>query len=227
MKTQYSPISRRLKRFARRYTTSQRGAALLEFALTMPVLLVMLLGGIEVTRMMLFHQKMDNATSAIGDVITRLDYEAVPCGGGSGLRNMRQNMLVEMMRPYDFEDNDGAMIVSAVEASYRDPNNADDDTPTRQRVLWQWNPDSETSRIGMPNADATGSAWPAVFARSPNNGGMFDGDRVIIVETFYTYETIVPGVGTLLNIPQVMDVYKNAFYRARFGNMNELHSDCP
>lgn len=200
----------------------------MEFGLMIPIMVLLLVGGIEITRVILFHQKIDNATFRVGDLITQLNLDSVPCTGTGGLEWNRNTMLVEAMRPYDF-DTTGVLIVSAVEAEYPDPATPDDDAPLRQEVVWQWISDAtETSRIGTEGALVSAPpAWPAVFGLSPNAGGMYDGDRVIAVEVFYRYEPLFPGFELLVPMTDVMDVYKTAFYRARFANLRQLGADCP
>lgn len=209
------------------YQRCQRGTALIEFALVLPFLLILLIGVIEITRMMLIYQKIDNATSNIADVITRMNYEQVPCSGPFGLKTLLTDTLPEMIRPYDFAGNGGALIVSAVEARYPNPNDASDDEPLEQRIAWQWNTSGYASRIGHAKGNAGGSEWPVVFSAAPNKGGMFNGDRIIVVEVYYTYRTLIPAANAFLDLEDTALVYKNAFYRARFGNMASLGRDCP
>lgn len=213
--------SRRLRHIAR-MMGCERGLAAVEFALILPIMLLMLLTGIEVCRLVLFNQKMENATAVIADAITRLDFEVVPCTGPVSLQSFRSGLLVEMMRPYDFNANGGGLIVSAIEAEYPNPNSQNNNQPMRQRIIWQWQSGGNASRIGGEGGTPGGAAWPPVFRTSPNDGGMFDGDRIISVETFYTYRPLIPATQNFFNIDAVTEVYKKAFYRARFGNMGRL-----
>lgn len=205
---------------------NQDGVSLLEFGLILPVLMIILIGGLEITRLILFHQKIDNATSRVADLITQMDMENVPCSGVGSLQWMRDHMMTAAMSPYSW-DEDGQLIVSAVEAEYSDPNNPDNSIPTEQRVKWQWtSAGGNASHIGNEGGLANGSAWPGIFRVSPNAGGMFDGDRIIAVEVFYVYSPLIPGMEFLIPSGEHMDMYKNAFFRARFGNLNNLGDGC-
>lgn len=216
----------KLTGFAKGTARNEQGVAMVEFALILPILMILLVGGIEITRLVLFNQKIDNATSRIADAITRLDKEVVECKGTQGLLFYRNDLMVQMMKPYDFNGNGGGLIVSAIEAEYKNQNKQDDNSQTQQKVKWQWVSGESASRIGSKNSVANGAEWPLVFRRSPNDGGMFDGDRIIAVEVFYTYKTIIPGIEFFLGMDAVTQVYKKAFYRARFGNMGRLAPNC-
>lgn len=207
----------------RAYKSNTQGVALLEFALILPLLILLVFGGAEITRLVLFHQKLDNATSGVANVITQLDEETVPC---EDLQWARNTLLVESMRPFNF-NNGGALIVSAVEASYVNANNPSrDDEPLRQRVIWQWRPDAAASLVGAQGGLANGSGWPSVFRRAPNNGGMANGERVIVVESFYSYRPLLPFIAELFDLETVNNVYKVSFFRSRFGKMGSKQSGC-
>lgn len=216
----YIKTSRRqVQRFAR----DRGGVALLEFALILPVVLLLVFGGVEITRLVLFHQKLDNATSGVANVITQLDTETVPC---ADLQWARETLMVEAMRPFNF-NNGGSVVVSAVEASYVNANNPDrDNERLRQRVIWQWSPDSAASLIGSQGGLANGSGWPEAFRRAPNNGGMANGERVIAVESFYSYRPILPFLESLFGLEIENSVYKVSFFRSRFGKMGNKQSGC-
>ncbi len=194
---------------------SRQGVAMLEFALLLPILLFLLAGIIEVSSFVLFHQKVDNATARTADLITQINAEEVQCATLSG----RYDELNESMRPYA----GGSMIVSNIEAEY--PGTTEDDSaPLDQTVIWQWkSPDAGQSDIGNAGGNANGPGWPNVFRVAPDDGGMFNGDRVIAVEVFYTYSSIFK-LDQILNL-SVGDgqiTTKRAFYRARLGSMERL-----
>lgn len=201
---------------------NRSGVALMEFALILPILLLMVFGGVEITRLVLFHQKIDNATSGVANVITQLDFDAVPC---SELQWARNTLMVEAMRPFDFNDG-GSIVISAIEARHANENNPNNNITLQQRVVWQWSPDTAASLIGSAGAAANGSGWPLAFRRAPNAGGMFHNERVIAVETFYSYTPVIPFLKDLFNLDVENSVYKVAFFRSRFGKMGSMESGC-
>lgn len=218
------PIRHAKKCFSvhKRLCRDMQGVALLEFALILPVLFLLVFGGIEITRLVLFHQKIDNATSSVANMVTQLDYDEVPC---ADLQWARNTLMVEAMSPFNFNDG-GSMVVSAIEASHANENAPNNNQPLQQRVIWQWQADSAASLIGTSGSLAQGSAWPQVFRRAPNDGGMFDGERIIAVETFYSYRPVIPYSETLFNLNAENSVYKVSFFRSRFGKMSRLQAGC-
>lgn len=201
---------------------ARSGVALMEFALILPVLLLMVFGGVEITRLVLFHQKIDNATSGVANVITQGDFDMVPC---EDMQWARDTLMVEAMRPFNFDDG-GSMVISAIEARHANENNPNNNVPLQQRVVWQWAPDTAASLIGTPGAAANGSGWPIAFRRAPNAGGMFHNERVIAVETFYSYTPVIPFLKDLFNLDVENSVYKVAFFRSRFGKMGNMEAGC-
>ena len=55
----------------RRFRCNESGVALIEFALILPFLMIIFYGTIELTRYIQMIQKMDNATSALTDLVNR------------------------------------------------------------------------------------------------------------------------------------------------------------
>ncbi len=58
--------------FLRRYGADRRGAAAIEFALTLPVMLVMLFGEVEAGQLLTATRRADNAAASVGDIVARL-----------------------------------------------------------------------------------------------------------------------------------------------------------
>ena len=56
---------------ARRFGRDRRGVVAVEFALMMPVLLLLLLGCIEVAQYVLLHQKLQRSATTMADLMTR------------------------------------------------------------------------------------------------------------------------------------------------------------
>ncbi len=48
-----------------------RGTALVEFAMTIPLLLTLLFGGVELSRFIALHTKLQSVVTSVGDLVTR------------------------------------------------------------------------------------------------------------------------------------------------------------
>lgn len=55
----------------RRYHADRRGAAAIEFAIVLPVMLIMLFGEVEVGQLMTTTRRADNAAASVGDIVAR------------------------------------------------------------------------------------------------------------------------------------------------------------
>lgn len=55
----------------RRFSRAKSGAAALEFAFVAPIFLLLYIGGVDLTRAFIFNHKMQNATTAIVDLVTQ------------------------------------------------------------------------------------------------------------------------------------------------------------
>lgn len=220
----FNSTIQKLKRIAK-IPSANDGVALVEFGLLFPILFILLTGGLEVSRYILFHQKIDNAASHVADIITQMNVDVVPCTGGAGsLDDMFNTVLAGAVRPYDATQ-DGQMIVSAVEATHPNPNSPNNNIPMTQTVTWQWSSGGDNfSRVGNDGGPANGAGWPQVFRDAPsgNPGGLNDGDRVIAVEVFFRYSMLLPGAEVLVPAEDFTNIYKFAFYRARFSNLSSL-----
>lgn len=200
----------------------EKGVSMLEFGLLLPILVLILVGSLEVARMVLFHQKVDNATYRVADMVTRSNADTFSCTGVGGAEWMRDTVLKESLEPYEMYPDTG-LIISAVEAGYQDPLRPNDNVVLNQNIIWQWRSGPEASLYGTRGANLRGNDnWPNVFRRSPNAGGMYNRDRIITVEVFYRYKPLLDVSANFLPFVKEQVVYKTAYYRARYGNLGTL-----
>jgi Flp pilus assembly pilin Flp len=211
----------------KRIRTNEQGVSMIEFALLLPILIVILLGTVEITRMVLFHQKLDNATARVADLITRLNTDTVSCDAGAGgLEWMKTEALADTLAPFETDQNTITLVVSAVIGEYRDDSDHSDDEVLRHRVEWQWQSGSSGSFYGGQDSDLSEDTdWPQAFRLSPNQNGLWDGDRVIAVEAFYNFTPLLSATENFLPFIENQTLRKTAFYRSRFGKLGNL--DCP
>lgn len=173
---------------------SQRGVAAVELALVFPMLLILLLGGLDLTRYMLFHQKTERVAFSVADMVAQ----------SSAVTKVQMDDIVlaagQIMRPFSFTA-EGVVIVSSV---YKDPAQS---FPT---IRWQYSGGgtlARSSKIGILNGTPT----------LPNGLTLNDKDNVIIAETYYLFSPTFNSGYT----PQ-SDIYKIAIYKPRLGALLSL-----
>lgn len=186
-------------RHLRRYSGAQHGLAALEFALFLPILLTLLLGGVEMARFVLVHMKTEKMAYSVADVISQ--YDSVT----SGDVDIIFNATTELMGRYDSFDSDGRVILTSV----RKQAGVDD-----QEVHWQCaggGSASASSRIGTVNGTAV---LPGAFT-------LEDNDNVIVSEVFYRYTPVINFIRL-----RGVDIYKTAMFRPRLGALTQVPG-CP
>jgi Flp pilus assembly protein TadG len=142
----------------------RRGSVMLEFAFSMPLLITILLGGIELGRYVLLHQKLDRTAMTVADLVSR-----VTTVTASELDTVFAATDL-VMSPFAFGDR-GALIVSSVKE-----NGAG--TP---KVVWQrvgGGTLAVTSEIGEKGDNAVISDPNMLSATSQG---------VVIGESYYDY----------------------------------------
>ncbi len=158
------PFLRRLARFGR----DQRGVAAPEFAILASVLTLALLGGTELSRYTLMHQKMDRVSASVSNMVAQSStMKAVD------FTNM-WGAAIEMAKPFDMGGTTSKVIVSFIVA----------ETDTTYRVTWQRagaGTLSQTSQIGTEGGTAT----------MPPGVTMKQGDTIVAVEVYATYTPFV------------------------------------
>lgn len=184
--------------------TGQNGAALLEFAIVLPVLLAILVGMIEFARYIVIHQKLDKTANAMADFVTQ--GTSVSCSQ----LNSFASAANQIMAPYDFS---GQIIFSSV-AFYNNP------IPPCQGqqvacIAWQHGTAGEhASFIGVPGGNAT----------MPGGYQVIQGQNVIVAEAFFDYAPLLTGTSFIVPTLAAHTLYKAAVYKPRQGTLTAL--DC-
>ncbi|MBL8834881.1 MAG: pilus assembly protein [Alphaproteobacteria bacterium] len=145
-----------------RLRADRRGAALVEFAVSLPILTLLLLGGTEVARYVLLNQKLDRVVTSTSDLTSQSDDITT-----TELNNIFA-ATARIMLPYNYS-RDGIVIVSSVGLVNGAP-----------RIHWQRTGGgtlSRASRIGVQGGTATLPSGLTIAA----------GDNVIIAEAFYAF----------------------------------------
>lgn len=171
------------------------GNVAVEFALTLPVLMLLMLGSVEMARFVILHQKIDRVAVTTSDLVARAE-------------TINESELADIFEATDFVAQPfdlpslGIVIVSAI-------TNEDGSGAT---VAWQRSGGgaaSHTSQIGTQGGAATLSGDFEVR----------EGETAIIAEVFYDFE---PFLSELIVQPQTL--YRRAHHRPRLGTLEEIEA---
>jgi len=178
-----------------RWRRCQRGIIFIEFAFFLPFLVLLLLGGYEVSRYILLTQKMDKVANTLADVISQAetistaDIDAVLVA------------INELSWPYEFSEN-GRIYIISVEKPVGSAN-----PPV---VKWCYTGggvlESDT-QIGEKDS----------LASLPPDLTMNDRETAIIAEVFFNYRPVVAK-----EFMHERVLYRMAVFRPRLGALNTL-----
>lgn len=189
-----NPMTNRYFNLRGAWRRQERGVAALEFALMLPILMVMLLGAMDVTRYMLYQQKVDRIAFTVTDLVTQ----------SQSVTTAKMNDIAlaaaQIMQPFPFGA-EGVIIVSSI---YKDP------TQAFPVIRWQYSGGGTLAR-GSKIGNVSGT--PTL----PNGLTLNDKDNVIITEAYYRFTPLFNSGYT-----PPTDVYKVAIYKPRLGTLLSL-----
>jgi len=158
------PFIRKLRRFAR----DQRGIAAVEFAVIATALTFALLGGTELSRYTLMHQKMDRVSASVSNMVAQSSTMKIV-----DFNNMWA-AATQMAKPFDLAASKGKVIISFIVA----------ETDSAYRITWQRSGAgtiAQSSQLGNEGGLAT----------MPTGVTMKQGDTIVAVEVYALYEAFV------------------------------------
>ncbi|WP_120498777.1 TadE/TadG family type IV pilus assembly protein [Kiloniella sp. EL199] len=160
-------VVRRTKQYLNPFLKCDKGVALVELALILPVLLIMLSGVIEMSRYIWIHHKILRLTAEISDLVTQSRSMSAT------EMNVLFNAADYIIHPFDLQNN-GVIIVSSVSGTGEDP----------PQVNWK--------QCGAGNLAVTGSVGAVgTTAQIPNGLNVDPLDNIIIAEVYYNYEPLI------------------------------------
>jgi hypothetical protein len=202
-------IRRGLK--VRRKDKSRRGVAAVEFALTLPIWITLLLGAGDGTYCMLVNERADRIAYSITDIVTQ--YQTIT---QANLADISQ-AAGQLMQPLPFDQN-GILIVTSV---YQAPGQ-------RPTICWQYtsttrptggsNPPLPISKVGTANGNA--NCAQGTLATLPNGLILNDNDNVVISEVYYTFTPMFLSTGLFPG----GDIYRVAVYKPRLSPLITIPS---
>lgn len=180
---------RRKVNLAARFMRAERGVAMVEFGLMLPVLMTLFYGAVEVTRYILITQKVEKLAHAAADVIAQSSVVTIA--------SLDQVMAAttDIMNPFTMGA-DGHVIVSSL---YRAVGIAN------ATVNWRYEGGGTLLATSQLGAVAATPIMPAGFTFEER-------ENVIAAEAFYRFSPLISNqfFGT-------RTVYRVAFYKPRLG----------
>lgn len=186
-------------RLLKRWAHEQKGVGYLEFALCLPVLLLFLGGSIDVTRMVLLHQKVDKAVFTVGDLVTRLQTVSNVC---PNIQNLEMNVVRDMVKPFSWEAGNFEFVMSAVIGARKGGNPAN---KVEDLIEWRYNPSVASEIGGYAGPYQSVAKLPATIQKLQTD------ERVIVTEMRYTFTPMLP----LLSGLSTQRFHKTSILRAR------------
>ncbi len=181
------------------------GVAMIEFAIILPLLLIMLVGLVELTNFILLNQKLDKLASSMADFTTQGTTVSPATLNGFGLA------VPQIMKPYTFN---GTVIFSSVASvtvlTLPIPVCPVINVPC---ISWQYKIlGSDASHIGIAHGPAT---LPSNYPVQPNQ-------NVIVAEAFLQYSPILSSSGNFLPFFKPQTLYKISVFKPRQGLLTVL-----
>lgn len=198
----------RMSQFAKRFFGEQRGVAYLEFALALPFLLLLFAGSIDITRMVLLHQKVDKAVFTVGDLATQLRRENNVC---AVVRQWDREIVRDMIKPFSWASGNFQFIMSSVIGARR--NGAGPNSQVLDLIEWRYdepNPGAPSVIGRYFNPYRQEADMPA---RIRNLG---QSERVIVTEMSYNFYPILDNLYSF----STTRFQKASYFRSRLVDRN-------
>jgi Flp pilus assembly protein TadG len=153
-----------IDRIIKRLKDDRKGTLAVEMAMATPVLVGLLLSGIEVTRYVLLNQKLERASATMADLVSQSDVVS------EGLLFSMYDATTFIMTPFDL-NTDGHVVVSSIQTTGATP-----------VVVWQrsYGGGAGGSMFGNQGSVATLPAGLVVR----------DGEDIVTTEVFFNYTSV-------------------------------------
>jgi Flp pilus assembly protein TadG len=187
-----SRSERGLRRRLRRLAGDERGLSAVEFALLLPMLILLTLGVFETARLIMLNQKLQNSAFIMADLLAR-DRTITE----NDIANIFE-AIETLIQPFDFE-NAGTVILTSVGAT----------APDAPFVNWQ-----RVGAGGLAAASAVGATGEA--AAIPATLSIRADETILVSEVFFTFE---PFLGFVL---EPATIRKVSYYKPRLGTLETV-----
>jgi Flp pilus assembly pilin Flp len=187
----------------KRLKENESGVAATEFALSLPLLLILLSGIVEVGNFLLLNVKAQHSVVALGDLVTR--GQTIEANTVADV----YESVEEIMSPFP-ADTEALMIITAISLDTGG-------NPNMPDVIWQCtSPGSGVtgaSEFGTITAPVNPMSLPTTDF-SAEEITMRAGETVVVTEFFYQYEPLV-----FMNVIEPQIISRKAYFRPRIGSL--------
>ncbi len=183
--------------------SDQKGVAMVEFAVALPVVTILLLGTIDLAVYLVAHQRIARSAYTMSNLMTQMD---------EGLTESQVSDMMlaldQVSSPFDISANGVATVTAVI------GNGDDGAAPDDYRVAWKrcYGPNSSNTVFG-----AVGSVVPE--GNIPDNMIVTTSQIVVVTEIEYEYEPI------LGFLPLEGSVTYESYFRPRRGTIENIVSD--
>ena len=238
-----------MKRILRRLLRNEEGVALLEFYITLPFMLILLFGALEITRYIIILQKLEEASYVLTDSVGQLypaDVTAAASQADVGAITYVMNQMPTMMAPFAGASNPTAIIITSLKFQKVDPTTSPPTLTNGNFVRWQR---YTNAGVGGVSSSVTGGLSNTTFTGAPGStscsGAVFDAnttaalsantptsnENMIVGEVFFHYtpflDAIMSGVGGATTLTgnwamSAQDLHRRTFLHPRNGDLVDL-----
>ncbi|MFA5041558.1 MAG: TadE/TadG family type IV pilus assembly protein [Bdellovibrionales bacterium] len=174
--------------FKCRNTSGRKGVAAVEFALSLSLWMILLLGIFDGSYYLLVNEKVDRIAYTVSDIVTQ--YDATPSHEKLSDIMMAAGQLMQPMSfnpstlgtpdgEGDYPEATGYIIVTSV---YQDPTQG-------PIVKWQYTYPPAGNGVSTPTS-SVGNSAEGSLATLPNGLTLNSKDNVIVTEVFYTFSPL-------------------------------------
>lgn len=169
------------------FAAQERGTVAIEFALSLPIWVTLLIGMTDSSYLMIISQRVDRIAYSVTDIVTQSETLKI-----TDLNNI---MLAasQLMQPFTFGEK-GVVILSSI---YK---------PSGQPVIISW---QYTGGGTLARSSKIGVAGGTPLM--PDGLTLNDNENVIVAEVYYAYEPMFINAGIL----SADDIYRTAVYKPR------------
>ncbi|MCI5049417.1 MAG: pilus assembly protein [Rickettsiales bacterium] len=196
----------------------------IEWAISLPLLLMLIFGAAEIARYIQIIQKVDKTAYTMADLVSA----AAPIGPKALSEGRLLAILQRMeslMAPYNTKGKAGVMVSSVIR---------EEGAASTPRIAWSmgYSDDSEhsfksvVSGIGLQGSLNAVGGMPASFsnvvqAKLSDYGGMRENENFIAVEVGYYYEPMLGQVLNMFGLDMFGEhlIRRDAFFKPRYGHL--------